>query len=495
MPDILLTTINARYTHAAFGLRYLLANLGPLQSQATLLEFDLEKRTLEMAEAILATQAKIVGVGVYIWNAEPAARLVALLKHIRPELIIILGGPEVSHETDRQAIIQTADYVICGEGEVAFRELCQVLLSGTRPTERIIHPPPPPLDQLQLPYDLYTREDIQHRLVYVEASRGCPFKCAFCLSALDQKVRRFPQERFLDGLDQLYKQGLRAFKFVDRTFNLEVNHSLAILHFFLERLTPDLFLHFEVIPDRLPEPLKEIIARFPEGILQFEVGIQSYHQGARESINRRQDDQAAHDNLLWLCNQTGVHLHTDLIAGLPHEDLISFAAGFDRLVAISPQEIQVGILKRLRGTPLLDLEKEHGLIFNPAPPYDLLENKLISFTEMARIRRFARYWEMIGNSGRFTHTRELMVAGGSPFRDFMKLSDWLFEETGRTHRIALRKLFRLVYWGLLKGVGLDTKRCLEAVGRDFTHIFKEEKIAWLQTPPSPGKQSKTHKAA
>ena len=205
----------------------------------------------------------------------------------------MLGGPEVSHETDQQEIVRLADYVITGEADLAFADLCRQLLGGRRPLMKVIPADLPefavPARRLQLPYDLYTDEDIAQRVVYVEASRGCPFKCEFCLSSLDVPVRNVPLDAFLAAMGQLLDRGLRQFKFVDRTFNLNLNISRAILEFFRERYEPGLFLHFEMIPDRLPEALREPIRQFPPGALQFEVGIQTFNEEVCRRISRRQD--------------------------------------------------------------------------------------------------------------------------------------------------------------------------------------------------------------
>jgi len=211
VPDIVLTTLNARYIHAAFGLRYLMANLGPLRERAALVEFDINQKTTDMLESILAQEPRIVGVGVYIWNAEPALRLVSDLKRLRPDVTVIVGGPEVSHEVERQEICRLADYVVTGEADLAFAELCQKLLGGTRPLTHVIAAPLPQLEQLTLPYEVYGAQDVAHRMIYVEASRGCPFRCEFCLSSLDVPVRNVPVETFLVEMQKLLDRGVRHF--------------------------------------------------------------------------------------------------------------------------------------------------------------------------------------------------------------------------------------------------------------------------------------------
>jgi len=445
MPDILLSTRNARYTHTSFGLRYLLANMGDLKSRTSIAEFDLSTSTLEVAESILAHKPRILGLGVYIWNAPQMAELVGLLKRIAPRLIIVLGGPEVSHESEIQPIVQMADYTICGEADLEFPKLCQDLLSGKRPLMKLIQAQLPTFEQLQLPYNEYTDEDIAHRVVYVEASRGCPFSCEFCLSSLDVPVRNAPLEPFLAEMQRLLDRGVNQFKFVDRTFNLNIHIGKSILEFFLTRLRPGLFIHFEMIPDRLPDALKELIQRFPDGTLQFEVGIQSFHPEVQSLISRRQNNEKTRENLRWLRTKTQVHIHADLIVGLPGETVERFAEGFDRLHDLAPQEIQVGILKRLRGTPIIRHDAEWEMVYSAQAPYEILQNKLIDFPMMCRMKRFARYWDMLANSGRLVHSLPLIMQKGSAFSAFLNLSDWLWKTTRQTHGIALSRTFELVF--------------------------------------------------
>ena len=238
----------------------------------------------------------------------------------------------------------------------------------------------------------------------------------------------------------LHARGARHFKFVDRTFNLNVNSSRRILQFFLERLSDDLFLHFELIPDRLPDGLKELLARFPPGTLQLEVGVQSFNADVQALISRTQDNTRTAANLRWLRQHSHAHIHVDLIGGLPGEDLASFGAGFDRLHALGPHEIQVGILKRLRGAPISRHSDSYGLRFAPQPPYSVLATAHMDFPTLQRLTRFARYWDLIANSGRFAHTLPLLL-GDAPFARFLQLSDWLYARTQQTHRIALPRLF------------------------------------------------------
>ena len=463
---ILLSTLNARYTHASLGLRYLKANMGPLQEATRIQEFVIGAKTTDVVEKLLSYQPKIVGFGVYIWNVEETTRVVAMLKRVAPHVTVVLGGPEVSHEPGEQAIVQLADYLVTGWGDVTFPKLCGEILNGPKPLMKIHAGAQPPLAEVAMPYSLYSDEDIAHRTLYVEASRGCPFKCEFCLSSLDKTAWPFPLDAFLAEMESLHAHGARLFKFVDRTFNLNIKTSLKIMQFFLDKIEANpgdpVYAHFELVPDHLPEALKETIAKFPPGALQFEIGIQSFNPEVQGLVSRRQDNAKAADNIRWLCEQSHAHLHVDLIAGLPGEDVESFARGFDQLVALKPHEIQFGILKRLRGTPIIRHTTEFGMVFDPYPPYTILATRDVDFGTMQRLVRFARYWDLVANSGRFANTVPQML-GESPFNNFMAFSDWIYTRTDATHRIALDRLAKLVAeWLHVRGMSRDDANALVA---------------------------------
>ena len=548
MPDIVLTTLNAKFIHAAFGLRYLFANLGELQPRAVIAEFDINQRPLDIAEILLAREPKIIGFGIYIWNVAETTEVITAIKRIRPEIIIILGGPEVSYETEGQKIVELADHVITGEADLKFAEVCGVLLgqptlkpaltltlspgerkqreddsetsidplnlaarspnpadnslnpaapelasSGNpilplppgegregRSLPKIIHAPVPEFSRIALPYEFYNEADLAHRIIYVEASRGCPFTCEFCLSSLDIPVRQVPLEKFLDVMQKLLDRGLKQFKFVDRTFNLNVATSKAILEFFLARHEPGMFFHFEMIPDRLPAELRAVIAKFPPGALQFEVGIQTFNPEVGTHISRRQNYDRMADNFHFLRRETGVHIHADLIVGLPGETLESFATGFDRLIALGPQEIQVGILKRLRGTPIVRHDTEWRMTYNAHPPYEILQNKLLNFATMQRLRRFAKYWDLVGNSGNFVALTPLIWQGDamgeapSPFNRFFRFSDWLYAQIGRTDTIALVRLAQGLFEFLTGELKLEKQIVAETLWRDWRQAGRRD---------------------
>jgi len=440
---IVLATINAKYIHASLGLRYLYANLKELQPNCEIKEFVIQTRPIDIVERILASKPTIVGFGVYIWNIIETTNVVSLLKVIAPEIKIVLGGPEVSYEAEGQPIVESADYVLTGPADISFYQLCKDIINNTTPEQKILKSKPVELDNLELPYQYYTDEDLKNRLLYVEASRGCPFKCEFCLSSLDTASVPFDLPVFLEQMETLYLRGARNFKFIDRTFNLNIKTTMQIMQFFLDKMSDELFLHFEVVPDHLPRKLKEMLSLFPEGSLQFEVGIQTFDPQVQANINRKQNNPKSKENLIWLKEHTNAHIHADLIFGLPGETFDTFRDSFNQLYQCHPHEIQLGILKRLKGSPIIRHTQAFDLRFNPLPPFNILSTDRVSFETMQLINRFARYWDMIANSGRFKHAMTHILSD-NPFDQFMALAEWIYSKTGQTHQINLKKLYEHV---------------------------------------------------
>ncbi len=479
---IVLSTLNSRYIHSSFSLRYLYANLGETQQRTTIKEFTIHDRAIDMAEKLLAMRPKVVAFSVYIWNVVETTAVVKLLKTIEPSLVIVLGGPEVSHIPDQPEIVEMADYVIKGAGESSFKALCERLILGDKPQEKIIQGIPQALEELNMPYEYYDDEDLQNRIIYVEASRGCPFKCEFCLSSLDKTSKTFTLDRFLAEMDRLYKKGARNFKFIDRTFNLKVAHSTTILQFFLDRLDERLMVHFEVIPDRLPDALKDLLVQFPANSLQFEVGVQTFDPEIQALISRRQNNDKTKENLLWLREHTQAHIHADLIFGLPGDTLVGFAKSFDQLYALKPQEIQLGILKRLRGAPINRHTKDYEMVYSPAPPYTVLKTKDIAFEELQRVGRFARYWDLFGNQGRFKFTLPLIMGddsqGGSSdaFNRFMCFSDGLFATEQSTWKISLKRQFELMFQLLPHLFNYSQTTVMDALQLDFARSKQKGRL-------------------
>jgi radical SAM superfamily enzyme YgiQ (UPF0313 family) len=474
MKDILLAAINAKWIHPSLALRLLKANLGPLENRCDIIEFALRQPLCEKMTPLLLARPKILGLSVSIWN-HPAT--LELLKKLREawaleavqKPVIILGGPEASYLCRESEILQLADYCIRGEGETAFRELCGAILeedltrtmpaqAGSSASRRndgeiLINNKFNTVNvtEIKSGYSLYTDEDLNRKLVYVEASRGCPFGCEFCLSAASSGaagVREFPLEPFFYEMEDLIRRGAKTFKFLDRSFNLNIERAQEIMEFFLYNINKQkkqnrkpLIVHFEMVPSRFPPELIDTLARFPSNTLRLEIGIQTLNPDVSARIGRPSKPEQELKTLRLLGEKTNAIIHADLIAGLPGEDVSSFGKGFDALwAALFPGcgnnriEIQLGILKLLPGAPIARHIEPFGMKFNPLPPYEIIETSDIPASGLDRIKNFARFWELIVNRG-------LLDIGPAPVFDrFMALSDSLLARFGRNWGIAKDEL-------------------------------------------------------
>ncbi len=440
--NIILSTLNSRFTHSAIGLRYLYANMQELQAETQIMEFSINDAMQSVAEKLLLSNPNIIGLGVYIWNVSLIAELIHIIKKVSPQTTIILGGPEVSYEPFR-VDLHDADYIIKGEGDLAFYELCKNILNDV-PSPRIIPITLPKLTDIELPYKYYSDNDIKNRYIYVEISRGCPFACEFCLSSMDEKVRAFDLDAVLEEFEVLWHRGARNFKFVDRTFNLNMRAANRILDFFLAKESP-YFAHFEVIPDHFPASLREKIKSFPHGALQLEIGIQTLNLEIANNISRQLKLEKIEENIAFLENETTAHIHLDLIVGLPGESLKSFGANLDKLMSMSSCEIQIGILKKLSGTHIERHDATYGMVYSDIPPYDILKNSELSFHDIQIMKRFARFWDLTYNSSNFKKSIKLLWGEESVFENFYAFSLWIYEQTDSTWKISLQRLGELLF--------------------------------------------------
>ena len=445
MKKIILTTLNSRFTHTSIALRYLFANLTELQSDALIQEFTINDAMQSIAQKLLSHKPKIIGIGVYIWNVKEVYELIHIIKKVSPSTKIILGGPEVSHEPFR-VNLDLADFIIQGEGDIAFYELCKNILSSNEPKEKIIKMSMPSLKNIALPYRYYSDDDIKNRYIYVEASRGCPFECEFCLSSMDEKVRAFDIDKLLEEFELLWQRGARNFKFIDRTFNLNIKTATTLLDFFLNKEQNEpYFAHFEVVPDHFPQSLKSKIASFKDGALQLEIGIQTLNPQIAKNISRVLNLEKIKENILFLENETHAHIHLDLIVGLPGESLGSFGRNLDELVSLSSCEIQIGILKKLSGTYINRHDIEHKMIYSDIPPYDVLQTSQLTFEQIGIMKRFSRFWDLTYNSGNFKQSVKLIWQDESVFENFYAFGLWMYEQTDSTWQISLQRLGELLF--------------------------------------------------
>ena len=467
---ILLVSLNSRYSHTNLALRYIKANLKELEKHSKILEFSINQDLNLVVEEILKYNPKIVGFSIYIWSAKESKYVIDLIKSINKKIIIIAGGPEVAH-TPHRVDFKNVDYFICGEGEVAFYELCKDLLDKKTIKDRFIYPQILDLKKIKFPYDNFSQDDIKNKIIYVESSRGCPYKCEFCLSSIDKKVRYFDIDLFINELEKLWNRGVRNFKFIDRTFNLNIKVAIELIDYFLQKQQIDDFrLHFEVIPDNFPNKLKQKLTLFKKNILQLEIGIQSLNPKVLKNINRSMDLEKVKQNLYFLDNYTNAHLHVDLIIGLPGESVESFKNNLNQLKKLTKAEIQVGILKKLSGTTINRHDKEYDMVYSPYPPYEIMQNSLIDYFTMQKLKRFARFWDIFYNSGQFFYTIEYLFNDGRVFENFFEFSKFIFNKTNQTHKISLNRQSELLFEFLTEVKNFNKTEIADSFIKDLMRI-------------------------
>ena len=475
---IILTTLNSRFTHSAIGLRYLYANMQELQPNTSIQEFSINDAIQTIAQKLLINNPDIIGIGVYIWNASEVHELIHIIKKVSPKTLIVLGGPEVTYLPFR-VNFDDADYIIQGEGDLAFYALCKKIINEEK-VDKIIKMNAPNLKEIQLPYMYYTDDDIKNRYIYVEISRGCPFECEFCLSSMDEKVRAFDLDEVLTEFDKLWERGARNFKFVDRTFNLNMKAANRILDFFLAK-EPPYFAHFEVIPDHFPASLREKIKRFPHGALQLEIGIQTLNPEIAKNISRQLKLDKIKDNISFLKNETTAHIHLDLIVGLPGESLESFGHNLDELMRISSCEIQIGILKKLSGTHINRHDIEEGMVYSDIPPYDILKNNQLSFFDIQIMKRFARFWDLYYNSGNFKTSLQLLWQNESVYENFYAFGVWIYTQTDSTWKISLQRQGELLFDYLSEVKKINKEAIADKMIHDMMKLKGRAIPAYLKT--------------
>ncbi|MDQ6956110.1 MAG: DUF4080 domain-containing protein, partial [Mariprofundaceae bacterium] len=452
-------------------------------------EFTINDNVQDIAEQLLARKPRIIAIGVYIWNAVQVSELIHTLKKVSPETCIILGGPEVSYDPIR-VNMDMADYIIRGEGELAFYNLCQAIFDNQQMPERIIDAGTVSLDAIELPYRYYNDEDVKNRYIYVEASRGCPFQCEFCLSSMDNRVRNLFIDRLLEEFEILWQRGVRNFKFIDRTFNLNPKISNQILDFFLAK-EGDYFAHFEVIPDHFPVSIQERIKQFKPASLQLEIGIQTLNNEVATRIHRKLNIEKIKENIAFLEHETHAHMHLDLIVGLPGESIESFGEGLNQLCSLTDAEIQIGILKNLSGTSLSRHNESYRMVYSDIPPYDIIKTADLSFEDIQKMKRFARFWNLYKNSGNFKLSIALLWQKGTVFESFFAFSLWIYKQTNSTWQISLDRLAKLLFTYLAEVDLLEKQHIADCLTQDLMKIEGRVLPSFLRPyAPSTPKTSK-----
>lgn len=441
---ILLTAINSKFVHSNLAVRYLKAFTKDMNYQCDIREFSINDREEKILEEIIMERPNVVAFSTYIWNIEMIKRLSNLIKLVDENIEILYGGPEVSYDSQNILKELNGEYIIEGEGEKTYREFVEyklgerdintirglyykkdneVLFNGKRPLMN--------MNEIVFPYE--EDENLDNKIVYYEASRGCPFNCKYCLSSTIHGVRFLDVERVKKELKYFIDKEVRLVKFVDRTFNCNHKFTMAIWEFLINQDTKTQF-HFEISADILKKAELELLRKAPKDRFQFEVGVQTTNDDVLNRINRFvnfSDIKEKVDELLQIRN---IKQHLDLIAGLPGEDYSSFKKSFNDVYSISPEEIQLGFLKLLRGSSMREEAEDYGMKYSPYPPYEILKTKDISYYELLKLKKVEEMVDKYYNSQKFNNIIKYLVKKFETPFDFYYELGMYFEKKGYFNR-------------------------------------------------------------
>ncbi len=421
---ILLAAINARFTHTNLALRYLRNHVADLDYSCELQEFTIKQFPKEILKNIFRAKPDIVAFSVYIWNTDICKILLTEIKKILPDIKIVLGGPEVSYNAEKWLMqYDSIDWIICGHGETGFRYLLENDLSVS---DKIVKINNPNFNHIPFPYSAEDFPEIQNKYLYYESSRGCPFKCSYCLSSRsDQCLEYKDLKQVKEELSWIIEQKPKIVKFVDRTFNANKIFAREMWKFLIEK-KPETKFHFEIHPALLENEDFELLSTSPIDQMQFEIGIQSTNPVTLKAINRNQNWSESKKKIHKLISLQKFHVHVDLIAGLPFEDLTSLKQSFNDIISLGADHFQMGFLKVLPGTEMAECKTEYNLQFTENAPYEIISNRWLSYEEILRLHIIETLVDSIYNSGKFEFTyRTLNTCFSDPFTFFDKVAEYV----------------------------------------------------------------------
>ncbi|MDK2918059.1 MAG: hypothetical protein PWQ37_792 [Candidatus Petromonas sp.] len=444
----LLTTLNSKYIHSSLAIRYLKSFVEKDFSEIYIEEYTVNNDLDYILGEIYKGDYDIVCFACYIWNIAETLEIVKNLKKVNKDVRIVLGGPEVSYGPkeilNRHKYI---DYIVYGEGEVTFKELLNFLIKergkideikglAYRQGENIYinesRAPIEKLDHIPFPYEDF--KELENRIVYYESSRGCPFNCQYCLSSTIKGVRYFSLDRVKNDLKKFVDANVKQVKFVDRTFNASKKHCLEVMKYLKDIDNGRINFHFEITAGLLDEEILDFLKDIREGLFQFEIGVQSTNEDTIKEIRRNAD----FDKISHVCKKLAtfgnIHLHLDLIAGLPLEDYRTFLNSFNEVYNLKPDKLQLGFLKLLKGSGIRMNEQKYGYIYKDNPPYEVLENDFISYGEILRLKYIEEMVELYYNSHNFDFSVEFIINNyfESPSKFYENLSIY-WENNGYHH--------------------------------------------------------------
>ena len=496
---ILLTTLNSKYVHSNLALKYLYTVVAGEYSDVEIREFTINQDLSYIYTELVRANYDMVCFSCYIWNIEKIKELAENLKMARPALKICLGGPEATAAGPGFMVENPwADYILCGEGEYPFYRLCQVLADSEAhecdpPPEELLQTVPgliyrgfdgktyvneqmEPMDFNHIPFPYSILDCESDQVVYYESVRGCPFRCSYCLSSIEKTMRPLHLDRVKAELGYFLHKKVMQVKFIDRTFNYDRQRAMEIFRYLMENDNGKTNFHFEICGDLLDKATLDLLKGAREGLFQFEIGIQSCNPETLLAVNRKENVYPILYNVEQLMKMGNIHIHVDLIAGLPYETWELFARSFNKVYALQADMLQLGFLKVLGGTPIWEQREQYGIVYRKKAPYEVIRTDFMSAEELSALHMIENMLDIYYNRGGFRRTLEYLIAevGKNAFGFYEALADFYyqsdFQHRNRKKEDQYRILRKFAYT-----LSEETGRAAEILlGEDLAEHFNEE---------------------
>lgn len=487
---ILLTTLNSQYVHSNPALKYLYTVSADTSADVELREFTINNEPNYIYGELVRANYDLVCFSCYIWNIEQTKAIAADFKKAKPDVKIALGGPEVSFNA--HIFMQEnpwVDYVLCGEGEYSFYRFLQVLDDADRPLNTVpglvyrqdgkiyVNQQIEPMDFNDIPFLYSVLECESDKVIYYESARGCPFKCGYCLSSIEKSIRPLELGRVKADLSYFLFKRVMQVKFIDRTFNYDENRAYEIFKYLIENDNGKTNFHFEICADLLTDRLFTLLSKARKGLFQFEIGIQSTNPETLAAVNRKENVYPVLYNVEKLIALGNIHIHVDLIAGLPYETYELFERSFDKVYNLGADAFQMGFLKVLKGTPLYFMCDEYEIIARDKAPYEVISNRWLSSVELARLKTVEKMLDIYYNRGGFKNTVDFLMkeCNKKPFRLYEELADFYYGKGFQHKNRKKEEQYRILRKFALQA-GVDEKIVEEKLTKDLEETFNPEEV-------------------
>ena len=487
---ILLTTLNSQYVHSNPALKYLYTVTADALADVDIREFTINNEPNYIYGELVRANYDMVCFSCYIWNIEQIKAIASDLKKARPEIKICLGGPEVSFDAHVFAVENPwVDYILCGEGEYPFFRFVQVLMLDEKHLNTVpglvyrqegkiyVNPQMEAIEFDCIPFLYSILECEEDKVVYYESARGCPFKCAYCLSSIDKAIRPLSLDRVKADLGYFLYKNVMQVKFIDRTFNYDEKRAYEIFRYLIDNDNGKTNFHFEICADLLNDRLLRLLSRARKGLFQFEIGIQSTNPDTLAAVNRKENVYPILYNVEKLMELGNIHIHVDLIVGLPFETYDIFERSFNKVYGLGADAFQMGFLKVLKGTQIDQMKEQFGIIARDKAPYEIISNNWLTSVEIAKLKTIEKMLDIYYNRGGFKNTTVYLMAklDKNPFKLYEALAEFYYSE-GYQHKNRKKEEQYRILLKFAISAGIEADEVKELLEKDLREAFNPEEV-------------------